>query len=255
MSKYVKDSEWGTKYKNFKKTEFKCPCCGGYGEGIATTLLDVLQALRDKYGSVEITSGFRCASNNKRVGGSNTSAHLKGQAADFYFGSGILGNQNTRVAVVNEIKKMPNVHYTYCNVNGNYPNMGSAIHVDTNLVDTDKKSVDEIAKEVIDGKWGNGADRKKRLTEAGYNYNEVQARVNELVKAPIKKYIQINTTSGVWCRTGGYGFKYAKYKVIPYQTKCELLNKNVGTANNYHWDKIMYEGKVVYIPNQWNKYL
>lgn len=47
---------------------------------------------------------------------------------------------------------------------------------------TPKKSVTEVAKEVLAGKWGNGADRKKRLTEAGYNYSEVQAKVNELCK-------------------------------------------------------------------------
>lgn len=44
-----------------------------------------------------------------------------------------------------------------------------------------KKSVDEIAREVIQGKWGNGTDRKKRLEAAGYNYTEVQAKVNKLV--------------------------------------------------------------------------
>ena len=51
-----------------------------------------------------------------------------------------------------------------------------------------KKSVDEIAKEVIEGKWGNGEDRKKRLTAAGYNYTTVQKKVNELV-APKKKSV------------------------------------------------------------------
>lgn len=45
-----------------------------------------------------------------------------------------------------------------------------------------KKSIDEIAREVIQGKWGNGADRKNRLTNAGYDYNTVQKRVNELMK-------------------------------------------------------------------------
>jgi N-acetylmuramoyl-L-alanine amidase CwlA len=45
-----------------------------------------------------------------------------------------------------------------------------------------KKSVTVIAKEVIQGKWGNGAERKKRLTDAGYNYNEVQKKVNQLLK-------------------------------------------------------------------------
>ena len=43
------------------------------------------------------------------------------------------------------------------------------------------KSVSEVAKEVIDGKWGNGDDRKKKLTAAGYKYTEVQAKVNELL--------------------------------------------------------------------------
>ena len=45
-----------------------------------------------------------------------------------------------------------------------------------------KKSVTEIAKEVMQGKWGNGADRKNRLEKAGYNYNEVQKKVNMLLK-------------------------------------------------------------------------
>lgn len=44
------------------------------------------------------------------------------------------------------------------------------------------KSVDQVAREVIQGKWGNGTDRKKRLTAAGYNYNAVQKRVNGLLK-------------------------------------------------------------------------
>ena len=47
---------------------------------------------------------------------------------------------------------------------------------------TVKKSVDVIAKEVIQGKWGNGADRKNRLEKAGYNYAEVQKKVNQLMK-------------------------------------------------------------------------
>ena len=51
-----------------------------------------------------------------------------------------------------------------------------------NVVYPTKKSVDEIAREVIQGKWGNGTDRKKRLTNAGYDYNAVQKRVNELMK-------------------------------------------------------------------------
>ncbi|MBO3426929.1 N-acetylmuramoyl-L-alanine amidase [Clostridium perfringens] len=44
------------------------------------------------------------------------------------------------------------------------------------------KTVDELAKEVIKGLWGNGADRKTKLTAAGYDYAKVQKRVNELLK-------------------------------------------------------------------------
>ena len=43
------------------------------------------------------------------------------------------------------------------------------------------KSIDEIAREVIRGDWGNGADRRNRLIAAGYDYAAVQARVNELL--------------------------------------------------------------------------
>ena len=56
-----------------------------------------------------------------------------------------------------------------------------------------KKSVDELAREVLDGKWGNGKDRVDRLTAAGYDYNAVQKRVNELIaerdKPKYKTYV------------------------------------------------------------------
>lgn len=44
-----------------------------------------------------------------------------------------------------------------------------------------KKSIDELSKEVIEGKWGNGAERKTKLESAGYNYKEVQNKVNEIL--------------------------------------------------------------------------
>ena len=53
---------------------------------------------------------------------------------------------------------------------------------DTTSTVEDKKSIDEIADEVIDGKWGNGTDRKTNLEKAGYDYDAVQDRVNEILK-------------------------------------------------------------------------
>ena len=45
-----------------------------------------------------------------------------------------------------------------------------------------KKSIDEVAREVIAGKWGNGSDRKNKLEAAGYSYVQIQAAVNKLCK-------------------------------------------------------------------------
>ena len=40
----------------------------------------------------------------------------------------------------------------------------------------------DIALEVLTGKWGNGAERRSKLTAAGYDYQAVQSIVNSLVK-------------------------------------------------------------------------
>lgn len=56
---------------------------------------------------------------------------------------------------------------------------------------TAKKTVAELAQEVIDGKWGNGDDRKNRLTAAGYDYAAVQAKVNALLKAGTETYYTV----------------------------------------------------------------
>ena len=64
-----------------------------------------------------------------------------------------------------------------------------------------RKSVDELAREVIRGDWGNGQDRKDRLTAAGYSYNEVQGRVNEILRgnapsAPVSNVITYTVKRG-----------------------------------------------------------
>lgn len=76
-----------------------------------------------------------------------------------------------------------------------------------------KKSVEEIAKEVIAGKWGNGADRKNALTKAGYNYNEVQTKVDQLMN----KTTSTNKTDA------------------PYVVKVNIKNLNIrkGPGTNY----------------------
>lgn len=68
-------------------------------------------------------------------------------------------------AVQNEVNKLVNGTTT--------PNVTAA---------PKKKTNEEIAKEVIAGKWGNGAARKQKLKAAGYNYSTIQAIVNKLLK-------------------------------------------------------------------------
>lgn len=63
-----------------------------------------------------------------------------------------------------------------------------------------KKSIQQIAKEVIEGKWGNGYTRKSRLTKAGYDYVEVQNAVNELLSSSMKEIYIVkagDTLSGI----------------------------------------------------------
>ncbi|MCM1277193.1 MAG: peptidoglycan DD-metalloendopeptidase family protein [Lachnospiraceae bacterium] len=60
---------------------------------------------------------------------------------------------------------------------------GSTVYGWVNAADiAAEKSLDEIAREVIRGDWGNGDERKKRLTAAGYDYSAVQKKVTELMK-------------------------------------------------------------------------
>ena len=56
---------------------------------------------------------------------------------------------------------------------------GNVVYTGKNTVT--KKTITELAKEVIAGKWGNGQNRKNRLTAAGYDYTAVQNKVNELL--------------------------------------------------------------------------
>lgn len=48
-------------------------------------------------------------------------------------------------------------------------------------VEEPKKTVDQLAREVIAGKWGVNPERKRKIEAAGYDYRAVQTRVNQLM--------------------------------------------------------------------------
>lgn len=74
--------------------------------------------------------------------------------------------------ILNNAKKACKEGYTV------YDSKGNAVYSNT----PSKKSDNDIAKEVISGKWGNGSERKQRLTAAGYNYSTIQSIVNKMLK-------------------------------------------------------------------------
>lgn len=53
------------------------------------------------------------------------------------------------------------------------------------------KTYYEVAREVVQGKWGNGDERKRRLTAAGYDYDKVQEIVKEIMNASAPKVIPL----------------------------------------------------------------
>ena len=96
------------------------------------------------------------------------------------------------------------------------------------------KSTEEIAKEVIEGKWGNGEDRKNRLINGGYNYNEVQAKVNSMLGNNNSNVTYIvkagDTLSAIASKYGTSYQKLAEY-------------------NNIKNPNIISVGQVIKIPN------
>ena len=70
--------------ENFVSTEFDCHGKGCCSETtVNPKLVEYVQKIRDHFGkSITVTSGYRCATHNKNVGGATGSRHSKGDAAD-----------------------------------------------------------------------------------------------------------------------------------------------------------------------------
>lgn len=62
----------------------------------------------------------------------------------------------------------------------------------------EKKTVEQLADEVIAGKWDNGAERERLLTAAGYDYNAVQKRVNEKLYKKTVDELVLEVIRGDW---------------------------------------------------------
>ena len=102
---------------------------------------------------------------------------------------GIVVEVDDREVLVIEGNNNNSVTYRWIDANGKYIRGYAVPKYDVEPVEVAKpttKTIDEVAREVINGKWGNGSARREALEKAGYNYSEVQGKVNEILK-PSKK--------------------------------------------------------------------
>tara|TARA_R110000787_G_scaffold104340_8_gene211240 strand:- start:7320 stop:7688 length:369 start_codon:yes stop_codon:yes gene_type:complete len=113
---------------NFSLSELECSC--GCPENLTKVeLLDALQAVRDILDKpMKITSGYRCAFHNKGVGGSESSSHLFGTAADIYVPSSNYGYEIMRAIFLSQ---------SFCRVGYGKMSGTLVLHVD---IDSNKAS-------------------------------------------------------------------------------------------------------------------
>lgn len=97
-----------------------------------------------------------------------------------------------------------------------------------------RKTNAQLADEVLAGKWGNGVDRKNRLTAAGYDYNAVQAIVNQKV-APARRTYTVQRNDNLSSIAAKYGTTWQA-----------IYNANKGTIGSN--PNIIKVGQVLIIP-------
>lgn len=103
---------WST-IKYFKKDEFKCKCggkhCNGFPVEMNHTVVRLAERARKHFGKpCIVSSGLRCTTHNKNVGGVSNSRHTKGKAID-------LSIQGVKASKIFEWAcKQPEIRYSYC---------------------------------------------------------------------------------------------------------------------------------------------
>lgn len=144
----------------------------GYKRGIASGHSDP-EHLWNQLGTGLTMNGFRQDVAKAMKGNTNSVPKPTATGKELYRVRTSWANATSQIGAFSSLenaKKACKTGYSVYDSNGNavYPSV--------------KKSVNEIAKEVIAGNWGNGDERKKRLAAAGYSYDQVQAEVNRLLR-------------------------------------------------------------------------
>lgn len=165
---------------------------------------------------------------------------------------GIVVSVSGNTIKVIEGNKNDAVEYRDIAVNGRYirgfvtPKYASKATTKEEPKQEPKKTVAQVAQEVIDGKWGNGDARKKKLSEAGYNPSEVQAKVNELLKKPAAKTYSVGDTV---IYTGTKHYTNASKSAVGKTCKggkAKITQISKGAAHPYHLVAVKGSGATVY---------
>ena len=111
--------------------------------------------------------------------------------------------------------------------------------INTETVSTPKvsKTIEQVAQEVVDGKWGNGEDRKNNLKNAGYDYNAVQSIVNAKEPKPVTNTYTVksgDTLSSIGNKIG-------------------IMWQEIAYLNNIKAPYIIYPGQKLAIPGKSNQ--
>lgn len=119
-----------------------------------------------------------------------------------YIGGGyVIEARGHKYGVVKtKLKDRPWTSWGYCP----YITYGEPKKETTTTTPAKKKTVEQVAREVIEGKWGNGETRRKRLIAAGYNATEVQIAVNKLLTPKVAPTIKVG--SKVKVKTGAKSY-------------------------------------------------
>lgn len=116
-----KPRNWWEDIRYFDRSEFKCKCGGKYCNGFPAepkeTLVRVADRVRKHFGAAAIvSSGVRCETHNKNVGGVANSRHLYGSAMDFCV------RGYSAATVLAYVQAQPEIRYAY-DIDGTYVHM------------------------------------------------------------------------------------------------------------------------------------
>lgn len=162
----------------------------GHKRGIASNHGDP-EHLWKGLGTIYTMNTFRqavkAAMDGETSGGASTSGGTKSQYTARVTASvlNVRKGPGTKFAVATTIKK--NEVYTIVEEKDGWGRLKSGVgwiclkYTEKTTNTTTKKTVEEVAREVIQGKWSNGAERKKKLKAAGYDPDEVQKAVNKIL--------------------------------------------------------------------------